>query len=389
MSYYNWQHQFLRRFLVTKPHGLTGLYVSNALRDVGLATVNIFVPIYLYTTFGSISAVFLFLVLYHATVLLSTYSIAKVISAIGLDCSGFIGGLLHAVFFFVMIIGRTHPNWIWLAAVFWGLSIPFTWLTHHYYLVANVGKKHEFGHSVSLFYFWDRWLLTLIPLAGGILLDLGGFDITYGLSMFFLGISGIPLFFDAFDKRHINIELKDTFFGLFNRTKARTSLALLCAGMTSEVIATAWVIYLFTVVKNYTKIGLVQTGSLFLSSLVLIWIGRQVDRKNKNMLHPAVIANTLNVLARGVVTSGLGLFFMQSLYQLVGLFIWIPFDARIYENAIKEKRMEFFVRRQWLLHVGGLIASIVLAVALSTNISWPVVFGFGAMALLAVGVIKL
>lgn len=389
MSYYNWQHQFLRRFLPVEFHGLTGLYVSNALRDVGLATVNIFVPIYLYKTFGSISAVFLFLMLYHATVLLSTYPVAKLISTIGLDSSGLIGGLFHALFFLIMIVGRSHPDWLWMAAIAWGLSIPFTWLTHHYYLIANIGKQHAFGHNLALFYAWDKWLLTLVPLAGGILLDLEGFTITYTISMLFLGISGIPLFFDAFDRRHMVIELKDTFVGLFDRKKFRTFSALFFVGMTSEVIATVWAIYLFTVVKNYTKIGLVQTGSLLLASLILVWIGRQVDRKNKRMLRPALVANTLNLLTRGAVTSGLGLFFMESLYQLVGLFIWIPFDARIYENAVRDRRMEFFVRRNWLLHIGGLVASIVLVAIFSAGLSWQAIFGLGAATLLAVGLIKL
>lgn len=370
-------------------HGLTGLYLSNALRDIGLATVNIFVPIYLYKTLGGISAVFLFLALYHTIILLSTYPIARIISRIGLDHSGLIGGLLHSVFFGLLIVGKTRPQWLWMAAAAWGLSIPFTWLTHHYYLISSSGRVTAFGSKLARMYLWDRWLLSIVPLTGGILLDLGGFELSYGISIFFLGISGLPLFFDAFDRRRIALDLRDTYFGLFDRPQLRISLALFFAGMKNEVVITAWAIYLFTVVKNYTKIGFIQTGSLLITSLLLLWIGKQVDRKNKKMLRPALLANTVNVLARGIIQGGLGLFFIETLYQLAGLFIWIPFDARVYETAIKERRMEFFIRREWLLHSGGLIGCLALAAVFSVGIPWYVIFGFGAATLLAVGLIKL
>lgn len=389
MSYYNWQHQFLRRFLPLTFHGLTGLYLSNALRDIGLAMVSVFVPIYLYKTLGSISAVFIFLALYHAIILLSTYPIARIISRIGLDNSGLIGGLLHSVFFGLLIAGKNHPQWLWMAAVAWGLSIPFTWLTHHYYLVSSSGRVTAFGSKLALMCLWDRWLLTIVPLIGGILLDLGGFELSYGIAIFFWGISGLPLFFDAFDRRRIALDLQDTYFGLFDRSQFRISLALFFAGMKDEAVITVWAIYLFTVVKNYTKIGIIQTGSLFIASLLLFWIGKQVDRKNKKMLRPALLVNTVNVLSRGIIQGGLGLFFIESLYQLAGLFIWIPFDARVYETAIKKRRMEFFIRREWLLHSGGLIGCLVLAIVFSMGIPWYAVFVFGAATLLAVGLIKL
>lgn len=389
MSYYNWQHQYLRRFTQIEFHGLTGLYLSNALRDIGLATVNIFVPIYLYKTLGGISAVFIFLALYHSIILLFTYPIARIISSVGLDNSGLIGGLLHSVFFGFLIIGKSHPQWLWMAAVAWGLSIPFTWLTHHYYLLTSSERVTGFGKKLATLYLCDRWLLSIVPLAGGILLDLGGFELSYGISIFFLGISGLPLFFDAFNRRRIVLDLRDTFAGLFDRRELRVSLALFFAGMKNEVVITVWAVYLFTVVKSYTKIGIIQTGSLFIASLLLLWIGKQVDRKNKKMLRPALLLNTINVFVRGLIQGGLGLFFIESFYQLVGLFIWIPFDARVYETAIKKRRMEFFIRREWLLHGGGLVGCLALAVIFNIGISWQVIFGFGAATLLAVGLIKL
>src|SRR3990167_4299220 len=145
MSLYNWEHHWRRRFTNPVFSGLTGLYWTNAIRDIGMGLVNIFIPIYLYRQFGSVSLVFIFFAVYHLSVVLSAYPVARVIRRIGLDYSGVLGGLLKVGFFGLLLASKTNPWLIWAAAWVWGLGVLFTWLTHHYYLAADSGKVHLFG----------------------------------------------------------------------------------------------------------------------------------------------------------------------------------------------------------------------------------------------------
>ena len=163
---------------------------------------------------------------------------------------------------------------------------------------------------------------------------------------------------------------------------------MFAAGVTAEVVATVWPIYLFLLVKNYTKIGLIQTGGLLLASVVLLWLGRQIDRRHWRWLRPAVFANALNLFFRGLVVSGLGLFLMESVYQLISLFVWVPFEASVYELAVRDRKLEFFVRREWMLHLGGLISSLVLAVGFVLGTPWQWMFVFGAVSLSMVAIGK-
>ena len=393
MSFYNWEHHFRRRFTHHPAGqsplggaGLTGLYWTNAIRDIGLALVNIFIPIYLYRQFGNISLVFIFLAAYHLSVVLSAYPVARVIRKIGLDYSGVLGGLLKIGFFILLLASKTNPWLIWPAAWVWGLGVLFTWLVHHYYLAAGGGATHFFGQKVATITLIDRWLLSLIPIAGGVMLDWGGFQLTFMVAAVFLGISGLPLLFDKFNKKNMQVDLRDTLKGVVDPTTRSIWLALFAAGVTTEVVSTVWPIYLFLLIKNYTVIGMIQTGGLLLASMALVWLGRKVDHHSWRWQRPAIFINAANLLFRGLVISGMGLFLMESLYQLVSLFVWVPFDANVYELAVRDRRLEFFVRREWMLHLGGLISSLVLAVGFALGAPWQWMFVFGAVSLSMVAI---
>ena len=395
MSLYNWEHHLRRRFIHPAAgganpafSGLTGLYWTNAIRDVGLALVNIFIPIYLYRQFGSISLVFIFFAVYHFSVVLLAYPVAGVIRRIGLDYGGVIGGLFKVGFFALLLASKTYSWLIWPAAVIWGLGVLFTWLVHHYYLAADSGKVHLFGRKVATINLIDRWLLALVPIAGGMMLDWGGFQLTFVVAGIFLGISGLPLLLDKFNQKNMTLNFNETVEGVADPSTRKVWLALFSAGVATEVVATVWPIYLFLLVRNYTKIGLIQTGGLLLSSVVLLWLGRQVDRRHWRWLRPAVFANAVNLFFRGLVVSGLGLFLMESVYQLVSLFVWVPFEASVYELAVRDRKLEFFVRREWMLHLGGLISSLILALGFSLGAPWQWMFVFGAASLAVVAISK-
>lgn len=400
MSLYNWEHHWRRRFIYPVAGGahsvfagLTGLYWSNAIRDVGLALVNIFIPIYLYRQFGNISLVFIFFAVYHLSVVLLAYPVAGIIRRVGLDYGGVIGGLFKVGFFTLLLSSKTYPWLIWPAAVVWGLGVLFTWLVHHYYLAADSssrdeagGKVHLFGRKVAVINLIDKWLLALVPIAGGIMLDWGGFQLTFVVAAIFLGISGLPLLLDRFNKKNMQLDFNDTVKGVADPANRRVWLALFAAGVTTEVVAVVWPVYLFLLVKSYARIGLIQTGGLLLASVVLLWLGRQIDRRHWRFLKPAVLANAANLFFRGMIVSGPGLFLMESVYQLVSLFVWVPFDAGVYELAIRDRKLEFFVRREWMLHLGGLISSLILALGFALGAPWQWVFMFGAASLAVVGV---
>lgn len=393
MSLYNWEHHWRRRFThfpagqsFLSGGGLTGLYWTNAIRDVGLALVNIFIPIYLYRQFGSISLVFIFFAVYHLSVVLLAYPVARVIRRLGLDYSGVLGGLLKVGFFILLLASKTYPWLIWPAAWVWGLGVLFTWLVHHYYLAAGGGAIHLFGQKVATINLIDRWLLSLIPIAGGVMLDWGGFQLTFLVAAVFLGISGLPLLFDKFNQKNMRLDFEETVVGVVNPINRKVWRSLFYAGVTTEVVSTVWPIYLFLLIKNYTVIGMIQTGGLLLASAALVWLGRKVDRHGWRWQRPAIFVNAANLLFRGLVISGMGLFLMESFYQLVSLFVWVPFDANVYELAVRDRRLEFFVRREWMLHLGGLISSLILALGFVLGVPWQLVFMFGAASLAMVGV---
>lgn len=281
----------------------TGLYYTTILRGIGLGLISLFIPIYIYRSLGSFTLVFSFYALHHLVVILSSYPTGLIVNRLGVDISGFIGGILHSLFFLLLIAGQTHPACFIPAMIIWGLSIPFTWLSYNYYL--SSGDHPRLGRRVAFLLFINRWLGAITPLVGGILLNFGGFNLVY------------------------------------------------------------------------------------LLALVIFYIGRSLDNKKKaGYFRPAVIINSLNLFCRGFISAAFPLFILETIYHLGAIFIWIPFNAKVYAAARAEKRLEFFIRREWLIHGGGFVASLALVLFFAFGTHWGWVFGLGAVSLFAVASIS-
>ena len=69
---------------------------------------------------------------------------------------------------------------------------------------------------------------------------------------------------------------------------------------------------------------------------------------------------------------------MESVYQLVRLFVWVPFEASVYELAVRDRKLEFFVRREWMPHLGGLISSLIFGSGIFFRAPWQWMLVFGA-----------
>jgi mutator protein MutT len=362
--------------------GISALLTSNFLLEFGFSLVGIFIPLYLYQITASFGWVFGFYFLFNLAIIVSTLPAARLIAYFGSDKISFLGTCLRTSCFLLLIFSRQQPLLALPAAVLWGLAIPLYWLPFHLTLV---GSDHHlaFGRDASRVAIFSRLGGVVGPMLGGLIITKLGFIWLYGLAIVFLLVSGLPMFFDRYQFKIPEITLAELKKNLPFKKMPRLYLAFLGFGFGNQIYDLAWPLYVFLLIGSFQFLGAITSIGLAASFLLLFAAGRLADQQAIKTLKISLPVNILNLLSRGFVVGRLPLFLADLTYQLVSIFVWIPFDRLSYYTAIQTKKLEFFLSRELALHAGGALGALLLLLMFNFGqASWPLIFSLAALGLL-------
>ncbi len=153
------------------------------------------------------------------------------------------------------------------------------------------------------------------------------------------------------------------------------------------IYGVAWWVFVYFAVKNYEVVGAISSGVLFLTLIICFWAGKWIDKRGPGVLKWGVMANSINWLIRPFLKTTSLIFTSDFLYRLVTVFIWTPIDAVTYEMAGKKRRLEFLVKREIWIHLGGLLTCFLVWIFLFVRFSWGAIFILGALGLVLSGLI--
>jgi len=373
-------YYIFRRKLAFLP-GETGVYLNTLLRAMGMNLVYVFVPLYVFKLTGRIEAAFLYYAIYHIWVLISVIPSGWLITKIGIDWAEFAGSFIRIFSFIFLILGKSNLYFLALAYMFWGIAVPFTWLPFHYAVVGTEDGDQSFGKETSWIKIFDQLAGSLSPLIGGLIIVGFGFSWLYRLAIFLVILSGLPMFFDKFNKR--GMEFKP--LRIINSIKAKENrgfvMAFAGAGIKEVVVSIAWPLFMFLMVAKYEVIGGIQTAALLLSLVFLWWLGKKIDQGGSKILRWGVGVNGFVWLVRSVLTSPAALFISNVIYGFGGLLLWTPFDALVYKSMLKRRKLEFLVVREIAIHAGGLFGSILIWQLIKIGVDWFWIFSIAIFGL--------
>jgi predicted MFS family arabinose efflux permease len=159
-------HKLLEHHKLQFLPGETGVYLNTILRSLGMNLIYIFIPIYIYNLTFKIEAAFWYFAVFHLAVILSVLPIGFITTKIGTDWAGFIGGLLRGLFIFFLLLGKENPVFLLYSAVFYGIAIPFSWMSYHYSVVGAEQEDGLFGKETSWIKIWEQITGSISPVHG-------------------------------------------------------------------------------------------------------------------------------------------------------------------------------------------------------------------------------
>lgn len=361
----------LRLLFNKKLDKIEELYIHISIRSFALSMISIFVPIYLLKLDYTLTSVFIFYAILNGTHALFILPAAKMSSKIGYKYAIFLSVPFLITFYLLLYTLESYHWSLYLLAIIFGVNQSLFWIGYHTNLSKFTNKKYR-GEEISFANIFKSIFHTIGPLVGGLILVFIGFKFLFVLVSLFLFISTIPLFLSKDIHEPINFSVKQ----ILTNQRIKDYFSFIGHGIETGLGTIIWPIYIFfSILNNFTVLGLVVSFSSLFSLIITLIIGRFSDMRRRLVLR---IGALLNVVIWGIKTfirTTLQVFIIDAFHGMARTAISIPFDALTYDKANKNKLVEFIIFREIFIQLGRVV--LFIGMVFTADLITGFIFGSG------------
>ncbi|KKS08063.1 MAG: hypothetical protein UU61_C0006G0005 [Parcubacteria group bacterium GW2011_GWB1_41_4] len=378
------------------------LYSMHFLRNFAVGLFGIFVPIYIFQNATKpviVSDIFLsnllwvvfYFLAYSFSMLISSLFLGNLIfNSLGFKRSIFLSILLLIFGILFLVFSEKVFLWSFLSAFLLGACVNFYWIPFHVFFIRKANQGGNYGKETSFQIFLGNLAGIVAPFIAGVVIYFSGFEKVFTISIAFLLVSLLPLFFFVSEGLHRNHDLKKIVSGfLKDRSSRRALIGLAGAGVEDTLFGVFWPILLFLTLMDTIKIGAITTISTFLSMVVVLWAGMIFEGgKNKKLFEWSAIFNSLLYLPRFFINFASGIYVLDILDKLNSKIYGVGLSSSTYDLAKRFGDSDFILIREVVLHLGRVLA-LLASLVLLLFFPWRTIFFLiGAISLLNLLVLK-
>ena len=348
------------------------LYIHISIRALALSMISIFVPIYLLKLDYTLASVFIFYALLNGVHALFIVPAAKIASRIGYKRVIFFSTPFLIVFYLLLYTLELYHWPLFLLAIIFGISQSLFWMGYHTSLTKFTDKNFR-GEEISFANVFRSFFGVIGPLIGGLVLVFIGFKFLFVLVSLLLFVSTIPLFLSKDIYEPINFSARQ----IFTNQRIKNYFSFIGHGIETGLGTVIWPIYIFfTILNNFTMLGLVTSLSLLFSLIVTLVIGRLSDVRRRLVLRIGAFLNAVIWAVKTFVRTTFQVFIIDSFYGITRTAISISFDALTYDKANKSRVVEFIIFREIFIQFGRVM--LFIGMVFTADLINSFIFGSGA-----------
>ena len=312
-------------------------YASNSIFSFANSIIGIFIPLYLFEKGYSLSAIILFFAITQFSRLIFLPISAWLSSVIGakkIIGLSFVGSII-----FYLILDKIDylSNGFYLSALMYGMVLAFYFLPFFVHL-SKMSPDNNRGKIMGKLNIYSAIAGASGPVLGGIIISRYGFSVGFSMVIILL----IPAIFLLLLTPEIS-KIRKINFRIINIKKIYPDL--IANGFLNFQLflsSVVWSIFIFLIISEYDKIGLIQTVSLFVSIAVFYILGIWVDKFDRKKVlmwtsSISVFADLIRVFANSFA-SVLFLNTSSVAFEKAKKMAW---ETKIQEHMDKEPRTEY------------------------------------------------
>ncbi|MFO7807138.1 MAG: MFS transporter [Candidatus Moraniibacteriota bacterium] len=394
MHYCNPQHLHIR-----KPHyfdgkvsqGFISLFYGKAITNIAVGLFNVFLPIFLYETFGGDikNVAFYYLagfVLQFLFVFFLSHSLNKFGFRRALRTSTLIGALFYTA---VFLLNKENvwiitPIMVFLIA-FWRFLY---WIPYNIDFAKFTSKKDR-GKELGLTEAVLSFISIITPVVAGFVVVRFGFNALFFFGILIFSSSLIPYIFLPRTKEKFSWSKYKIIKKIFSGENRKAAILFFLDGMESVLPIFVWPIFLFELLNgDYLKVGLLSTFVIAFTVILQLFTGKMVDKKRDKIFKTGSAFYAFGWFLKIFVTTAFHVFIIDSYHKFMKIFYRIPLDTFIFEKASQQNHLidEFNVFRQVCL-VAGRITTTLAVITLSFFVSLNWIFVLEGISSIFIGFI--
>lgn len=358
---------------------LKELYASTAILTFAAAAIAIFEPIYFITIGFSLPQVLLFYGIVYIF-----YFFMLPLGAKFARSRGYEHGILYSspflILYYLSLFAIPQSKiFIGVAILSFSIQKILYWPSFHADM-ARFGNTKERGRELGGIELLLAFVAILAPAFGGFVISLFGFKVLFAIISVFILASNIPLLLTPENFTPVPFSYKDAMKDLLSKKNIPKFISRFGFGE-QLLTAVAWPIFIFTIVPQFKKLGLIVSVTILFTSLVMLIVGRLTDTRYRSLLiRLGTIFTFFSHPVRLIVISPFGVLAADTFYGISRSVLGIPFTASIYDEAKNGSIMRSLMRHEMALAAGKALAAFVgIALVLIFPPGWPALFIFGAL----------
>ncbi|MFW5884877.1 MAG: MFS transporter [Patescibacteria group bacterium] len=394
MYYCNHHHLNIR-----KPHyfkeklskGFLSLFYGKAITNVAVGLFSVFLPIFLYETFGeSVRYVAFYYLAGFFLQLLLVFFLSPSLNKFGfrraIRTSSFVGALFYTAVFLL------NKDNIWIIAPIMVFLIAFWrflyWIPYNIDFAKFTNKKDR-GKEVGVVEAVLSFLSVVTPIAAGFIIANSGFNTLFIFGIVIFGASAIPYIFLPRTKEKFSWSKYKIIKKIFSKENRQAAWLFFLDGMESSLPIFIWPIFLYELLNgNYLEIGFLSTFVVAITIILQVFAGKLADHKKEKVLKTGSFFYALGWLLKIFAFTALHVFVIDAYHKFMRIFYRIPLDAFIFEKASQQHHLvdEFSVFRQICLVSGrAVMTSLVIVLSFFVSLNW--LFLLGVVASIVIGMV--
>lgn len=346
-----WEHYFA-------PHPareVRELFMSRAIRDLAVAMVMVFEPIYLYRQGFSIFAILGFYAAVYVVFFFLLPIGHKVARRKGYEHTMLFATPVLIIYYLSFFAIGWDWRFIFLAVVALGVQKTLYWQSYHSDF-ALWHKHSEAGREIADMTALLSLTRAIAPLIGGVVIALGGFSALFILVSVILVVSNIPMLATPERVIPIRTQYLPAMKRLFAKPNRRHFWTYI--GYGEELIALVlWPIFIALKVPDLLTLGAIVSLAMGAKVVVTLYVGSLVDDGARMpVLRNGVVFSIGSWLIRPLVAGGLGVFLFDSFYRVSKNMTNVPLTATAYDNTQGSGGTDYIVFWEMALCLGKLAA---------------------------------
>lgn len=372
---------FLTRHLFTAHtrREIKELYAATAILTFAGAAIAIFEPIYLITIGFSLSHVLAFYgVIYVLYFFLLPFG-GKFARSRGYEHGILYSSPFLILYYFSLFAIPYNKLFIGVAVGAIVIQKILYWPSFHADM-ARFGSISERGRQLGRIELILSTVAIAAPAFGGLIISLFGFKVLFTIIAVLILLSNVPLLLTPEKFTPVPFFYRDAWKDLWAKKNRRAVIGRMGHGE-QFLTGVVWPVFIFAIIPQFRDLGAVVSVTIFLTSLVMIVVGRLTDTEDRHkLIRLGTVFTFLAHPMRLIVNSVAGVLVADTFYSISRSILGIPYAASIYDKAKNGSVMRTLMYHEMALALGKALASfIAIILMVFFPPGWSAIFITGAL----------